>query len=546
MGHTDLRSALRTFVCTQKFAATLGALVASTLLIHATGATAQDWPMFGQNLQNTAAIGSNSGKDVAQLKVKWTFTTGGDVSARAAVVNGVAYFPDWGGNLHAVNTANGQSIWSRQLSAPAYGLTGSFNGVYHSRTTPAVAGGTVYVGTQQGAWLLAINAATGDLIWKTQVETTDPLAIVTTSPAVSDGVVYTGVASLAEAGTLFGVSPIPASARGSTVAVKASDGTIKWKTYMVPPGYTGAGVWGSNLVVDVARNSVFVSTGNNYTHPTDAAYLACIGGGGTAASCNSPDNHADSIVALDLTTGVVKWASKQMTWNQAGIANGSDDWNVDCLWPLFGIPSVGPQCPSNAGPDYDFASAPNLITYGKGKNAKTIIGAGQKSGIYYALNPDSGALLWRTQVGPGSALGGMQWGSATDGKRIYVQISNLYGLPHAHGGGSAGSWSALDPATGQILWQVADPNGSLAMGPLAVADGVVYAPSMAGLPTDQTMLALNAANGNVLWSYPAGSSVAAGATIVDGVVYWGSGYTHLGFPGQTGNNKFYAFSKHGK
>ena len=60
------------------------------------------------------------------------------------------------------------------------------------------------------------------------------------------------------------------------------------------------------------------------------------------------------------------------------------------------------------------------------------------------------------------------------------------------------------------------------------------------------MLALNAANGDVLWSFAAGSSVVAGATIVDGVVYWGSGYTHLGFPGMTGNNKFYAFSKNGQ
>jgi polyvinyl alcohol dehydrogenase (cytochrome) len=184
-----------------------------------------------------------------------------------------------------------------------------------------------------------------------------------------------------------------------------------------------------------------------------------------------------------------------------------------------------------------------LITYKVGKGSKTILGAGQKSGIYYALDPDTGAVLWQTQVGPGSALGGTEWGSASDGKRIYVQIANLYGI--LHGGGSAGSWAALDPATGQILWQVADPNGAMALGPLAVADGVGHVPSMAGAPTAPTMLALDAANGQTLWSFAAGSSVNAGATIVDGVVYWGSGYTHLNFPGQTGNYKFYAFSKKG-
>ena len=61
-----------------------------------------------------------------------------------------------------------------------------------------------------------------------------------------------------------------------------------------------------------------------------------------------------------------------------------------------------------------------------------------------------------------------------------------------------------------------------------------------------TMLALDASSGQTLWTYAAGSSVNAGASIVDGVVYWGSGYAHLGIPGFTTNNKFFAFSKNGQ
>jgi len=200
--------------------------------------------------------------------------------------------------------------------------------------------------------------------------------------------------------------------------------------------------------------------------------------------------------------------------------------------------------PGNTGPDYDFASAPNLITYtASSGQQKTILGAGQKSGIYYALDPDTGATLWQTQVGPGSALGGMEWGSASDGKRIYVSIANLYGIPTGVGG--AGSWSALDPETGTILWQVGDPNGAVTLGPLTVAKGVLYASSMAGSATAPTMLALDAATGQTLWGFAAGSSVNAGATVINRTVYWGSGYTHLGIPGFTGNNKFFAFSVKG-
>ncbi|HEX3141943.1 MAG TPA: PQQ-binding-like beta-propeller repeat protein [Rhizobacter sp.] len=506
----------------------------------ATAKSPEDWPMFGQNLENTANTRDGSVKDVRRLAVKWVFTTGGDVSARASVVDGVAYFPDWGGNLWAVKTKNGRKLWGHQLSD--YGLPANTQ----SRTTPAVEDGVLYVGTQEGAWLLAIDAATGTLLWKTQLESpaNDPFAILTTSPVVSGGVLYAGIASLEEGAAANPAFPC-CKARGSVVAVDVKGrnrGQILWRTYTVPPGYNGGGVWGSNFVVDKDRGSLYVSTGNNYTHPTDPAYAACMAGGGTAAACSSPANHVDSILALRLNSGAIKWAKKFMNWGQPFVVDGSDDWNVACL---VGFQPGQGNCPTNAGPDFDFASAPNLITYeGRHGRKKTILGAGQKSGIYFALDPDTGAELWRTQVGPGSALGGMEWGSASDGKRIYVSIANLYGIPTAVGG--AGSWAALDPETGAILWQVGDPNGAISIGPLAVADGVVYVSSMAGAATAPTMLALSAESGQTLWSFASGASVNAGATIVDGDVFWGSGYTHLGIPGFTGNNKFYAFSKHGK
>jgi polyvinyl alcohol dehydrogenase (cytochrome) len=500
-----------------------------------------DWPNFGQNPANSGStFFGPSASDAKNLKLKWTFTAGGEVSARASVVNGVAYFPDWGGNLWAVNATTGAKIWGHQLSD--YGLAAGTV----SRATPAFANGELYVATQAGAYLLAINAASGKLTWKTQLESVDTHALISASPVVLSGIVYTGVASLAEGGTLYGVPNVSASnARGSVVAVDAVSGNIVWKTYTVPSGYTGGGVWGSNLVVDLLRGTVFAGTGDNYSVPTDPAYVACVGGGGTPASCISPSDHSDSILAFDMWTGKIKWATRLMNWNQPGLANGTDFWNVDCDYKSFGFPTNGPQCPANAGPDYDFGSAPNEITYLSGFELQTIIGAGQKSGLYYALNPDTGALLWQNQVGPGSSLGGMEWGSSTDGQRIYVAISNLYGIPYNNGTIHAGSWSALDPATGKILWQVADPNGSIDLAPMAVSNGVVYAASMAGTATAPNLFALDASTGNTIWSFAAGGSVVAGATIVGDAIYWGSGYTHLPLPGFTTSNKFYAFSVNG-
>jgi polyvinyl alcohol dehydrogenase (cytochrome) len=311
---------------------------------------------------------------------------------------------------------------------------------------------------------------------------------------------------------------------------------VLWKTYTVPEGYNGGAVWGSTIVPDPTRGPhgvVYATTGDNYFTPTDPAYQACMSNGGTPEQCNSPADHVDSVVAIDMATGAYVWTDRFAS---------SDDWTVACFFN-------GANCPVNAGPDFDFGSGVQLFTVKTGTGTQTLIGAGQKSGVYSAIDPSDGKVVWATQVGPGSSLGGMEWGSATDGKRIYVQIANFYGISHRMSDGSTttgGSWAALDPTTGKILWQVADPNGAVDLGPMTVANGVVYAPSMAGDPAAKTMFALDAATGATLWSFAAGSSVNAGASIANDTVYWGSGYGNLGLPGFTSNNTFYAFTLGGQ
>ncbi len=138
-------------------------------------AAATDWPMFGDstlNLSDNPSENLINKLTVVQLKPKWVATTSGDVSARAAVVNGVAYFPDWGGNIWAVNVNTGQTIWHNTLASYGF-LPGTI-----SRTSPAVEGGTVYIGTQKSAYLVAIDAATGKQKWGTQLDS-HPVALLT-------------------------------------------------------------------------------------------------------------------------------------------------------------------------------------------------------------------------------------------------------------------------------------------------------------------------------------------------------------------------------
>jgi polyvinyl alcohol dehydrogenase (cytochrome) len=486
------------------------------------------WRIAGRDLNNSRSQPSEkriSPANVDQLVPRWVFTTGGDVSATPTVAGNAVYFPDWAGNLFAVRADTGKQLWSRQIST-YNGRPGSI-----SRVSPAIYNDELIIGdnmaesvAHNGAHVMGIDRATGALRWITQVDA-HPAAIITGSPVFNGSTVFVGVSSNEEA-----LATDPAYAcctfRGSMVALDAVTGAIRWKTYTVPDnggltgGYSGNAIW-SPPALDSARNALYIGTGNNYTAPAEV--LACqqqaIDSGQPNANCTAPDDYFNTVLSLDLTSGAIKWARKLSFY---------DVWTVACL-----SSPPGTNCPSPAGPDFDFpGSGPNLIG--------NIVGIGQKSGIYWALNASNGSIVWSTTVGPGGVTGGIQWGTATDRRRIYVQITNsghaTYTL--ANGGPTIdwGSWAALDVGTGRILWQVPDPTpGTIDPGAVSVANGVMYAGSYSG-----TMYGLNAASGQVLFSFPSGGSVIDAPSIVAGTVYWGSGYRHLA-PG-TGNNRVYAFA----
>ena len=118
-----------------------------------------NWTVAGGGLQNTRHQASEHELGigtVANLQVKWMFTAAGDVSATPAVHGGRVYVPDWAGYLYAIDRETGEAIWRASIAA-ASGVPGD-----KARTTPAVAGGKVYIGTQGpfggGGRMLAFDA----------------------------------------------------------------------------------------------------------------------------------------------------------------------------------------------------------------------------------------------------------------------------------------------------------------------------------------------------------------------------------------------------
>jgi polyvinyl alcohol dehydrogenase (cytochrome) len=468
----------------------------------------------------TGAAAGLSVDQVRGLKLRWAFGFDGDVTAFAAptVIDGQVFVGSAAGLIHALRADSGCLQWVFQANGPV-----------RSAIVEVPLGGqhALLFGDMTG-WFYAVRAETGTLLWKVQVETHDSTRL-TGAPVVYNGTVYVPVSSWEETRATDPEYPC-CTFRGSVVALRIRDGMRLWKTYMTSEpkqtgktahgttrfGPSGVGIW-SAPTIDPKRGVLYVTTGDNYSPPaTDTS---------------------DAVMALDLSSGRRVW-SRQMTMG--------DTYNGSCLGDRA-------NCPGEAGPDFDFGSSAILTA---GPDGRDLLLAGQKSGIVYALDPaKKGEIVWQTRVGRGGTNGGVQWGMASDGQRVYAAVSDVgrtrqnnpldtrrYVLDPKQGGGV----TALRISDGSQAWRIAPapcpegaPAGCSPSQPGAVTEipGVVFATSM-----DGHLRAHAAEDGRILWDFDTGrefdtvngvkarggSIDGPGAVVVNGMVFINSGYPRNG------------------
>jgi len=331
-------------------------------------------------------------------------------------------------------------------------------------SSPTLDGDAVFVATNNE--LIRLRRSTGEVQWKAQ--TSDhPIAISPASPVVVDGLVIQGVAS--------GELMIPRddySFKGTITAFDTESGRQKWK-FELTTGDTnsgaGVGIW-STPSVDRERETMYVGTGNTYEPPA------------------SPN--ADSILALKYKTGDVVWKT-QFTH--------PDVWSMG----------------KREGLDADVGSGPNLWEV----NGKAMVGAGDKRGVFHALDRDTGRVAWETPMTPGSALGGVIGTSAYADGTVYVASNMGNEANNAPTGDS--KVFALDAATGKPRWEV--PMTGAVFASVTVIPGVVLVGTTAA-----AFHALDATNGAELWTKTVPDQVGSGPSVVGDTIYWGYGYSLFG------------------
>ena len=464
-----------------------------------------DWRDYGHDQANTRTQ-PNEHKigqlEAAQLAPAWTFSStgsggSGDFTGTPTVADGCVFAGSNDGWVFAMNADTGALVWKRQVPTGG-GINSSVTVPGDGRVYAAVShaashsqGGQCTGSKCLGPYVIALDEATGAVLWQSKwtqgnnvlnVIDTQPGSDVYGSPTIFDGLVFEGVSGGAAE---LGDESDRYAFQGSFVLIDSATGDVVKKTWTIHPphqpedSYAGAGIW-STPAVDAAAKLLYVGTANPFKPQAEHA-------------------NTNAIVKIDLDRTHATFGTI------VGHFNGTVDQYVPEMQklPCYDIPgNPPPYYPQGLGScmdqDYDFGASPNLWTAPDGTK---MVGAGQKSGIYFAFRADNMKQAWSSIVGPPSSVGGIVGSTAFDGKSVYGPITL---------GGYV--WS-INSSNGGLRWASPILDGAHWGEPVSVANGIAYTVDLNG-----NLDAFDAATGVPLLRRPIAAGSATGS---NPVLSWG-------------------------
>jgi alcohol dehydrogenase (cytochrome c) len=448
--------------------------------VRAAGAAA--WPLPDHDAFNSRTAGPSpvTAATVSRLAPAWRVTMAGGLTTSPLILGGRLYAEDDLGTVVCAQASTGRVLWR---SAPT-GVTVGPDGV-------AVGWGDVFAATPRG--VVALRASDGRPVWRRRLTAT-----------ATEGVDIQPVL----AGRRLLVATVPVSLhgiyhggdRGWLYALDARTGRTDWgfdtvaspRLWGHPAINSGGGAW-YPPAVDLARGRVYWGTANPAPFPG-------IPGWPNGSSRPGPNHWTDSTVALSLRTGRLLWARQD---------TAHDIFDRDFVHALV-VPVTRPR--------------PGLVVVGTGK-----------SGDVLGMDPTTGRLRWRTEVGlhhndqlralPGPTVvlpgtfGGVLTPPAAAGGTVYVATLNapdtLTPTMTAYFGGQTGTHPgqvvALDAASGRVRWRTAVPGDPT--GGATVVNDLVLTATLQG-----DLVALDRGTGRIIWTRPLGGAVNGWLSVAGGLV----------------------------
>jgi polyvinyl alcohol dehydrogenase (cytochrome) len=480
---------------------------------------------------------------LSSLELAWAigFPVTTMVRAQPAVVGSMVFLP----------MAESAAMYAFDVSDPAKPC---LRWVYHTPNGAPLRTSAAYGVTADGTPLLvfsgldttvhAVDARTGKALW-TRTVGVYSYSLTTGTPRVLKDRVIVPVSQF-EIMEAHDNKVACCTNHGYVLSLDPKTGAQQWRYDTMPDaatvrdrgdgkpllGPSGAPIWNSP-VVDERRGLIFFGTGES----------------------NSPPAHpnTDALVAIRLKDGTEAWSHQ---------ATADDIFNVGCGRSPRPEMLNCVQASETVYRDVDFGAS---LILGRLQDGRDLLFAGQKSGAVWALDPDTGKVAWRRDIGTGAPNGGIHWGIALSGDTLVVPVAQigrpLPGGPAIDPDLTPGLYG-LDAASGEIRWRFAArpdcENGRDKKAPRCtrlygfsgaptVIDGAVVEGSLDGV-----LHVIDASTGKLLWRYDTlrdfetlngvagrgGSIDAASIVGVNGLVLVGSGY---GMFGQAPGNVLLAF-----
>jgi PQQ-dependent dehydrogenase (methanol/ethanol family) len=481
---------------------------AASLPAQSTGATQANWPHYGGDYSfwRYSGLTQITRANVAKLATKWVFQTGqveGGLQTTPIVVDGVMYITTSFNRVYALDAETGREIWRYSYALPKE--LGVIYGPW-SRGV-AIGGGRVYMGTLDNS-VVALDQKTGREMWKVNVE-----------PLATCGCNITGAPLLAKGKVIVGVTGGDSAHRGYITAFDARTGRKAWQFHTIPgPGEPGNETWsgdswkyggGSSWMTgsfDPELNLVYWGVGN----PAPDFY---------GDSRKGANLYTDSVVALDVDSGKLKWYHQQ-------IPHDVWDWDSAYECTLVDLPVNGTMrkllINGNKG-GYTFVvdrtNGEFVAAWPVAKNINWIKGVDAKGNLVGRNEPPVG----KTSVICPSIGGGRQWnqGAWSPSTKMYYTtgiewcedvtvekeeprpgkeyFGGQFKLRAPQEGPAGGHLDAYDPLTGKKAWSISSKYPFLAS-ILATAGDLVFTGDAEG-----AFFALDARTGQKLWSFQTGS-----------------------------------------
>jgi polyvinyl alcohol dehydrogenase (cytochrome) len=273
-----------------------------------------------------------------------------------------------------------------------------------------------------------VDAATGERLWVEYVGLY-PLSLTTGTPIIHGDRVFVPISQYEI--SLGGDDKHECCrTHGAVTALDATTGKKIWTAHTMEEakpvrdrgdgkmiyGPSGAPIWNSPAI-DAKRGVLYVGTGEATSEPA------------------APNT--DAILAIDLKDGRIRWSFQ---------ATEKDIFLTGCVRNRKGL-----NCPKDSvHRDVDFGASVILAQRADGSD---VVLAGQKSGTVWALDPNrNGKLIWRQDFGEGSALGGIHWGIAYDGTRVFAPINRPYSFGAENTGPQKPGLHAVRVDNGAVEW----------------------------------------------------------------------------------------------